>query len=134
MPEPLASSWPVHETVKLGGDFAGSETTWLDGAPESMVLVVVGFAATSQMAATNTLIQIRVPDELRGRVMAVYATMFMGVQPIGALLAGGIAKKIGAPYTLTIFGALVLMGSLFFLFRVVMRLRQQQPATATHAD
>jgi len=110
--------------------FSESKVFWLS----SMVLVVVGFAATSQMAATNTLIQIRVPDELRGRVMAVYATMFMGVQPIGALLAGGIAKKIGAPYTLTIFGVLVLMGSLFFLFRVVMRLRQQQPASATHAD
>jgi MFS family permease len=111
--------------------FSESKIFWLS----SMVLVVVGFAATSQMAATNTLIQIRVPDELRGRVMAVYATMFMGVQPIGALLAGGIAKKIGAPYTLTIFGVLVLIGSLFFLFRVVMGLRQQQqPATATHAD
>jgi MFS family permease len=110
--------------------FSESKIFWLS----SMVLIVVGFAATSQMAATNTLIQMRVPDELRGRVMAVYATMFMGVQPIGALLAGGIAKKIGAPYTLTIFGMLVLAGSLFFLFRVVMRLRQQQPATATHAD
>jgi MFS family permease len=110
--------------------FSESKIFWLS----SMVLVVVGFAATSQMAATNTLIQIRVPDELRGRVMAVYATMFMGVQPIGALLAGVIAKKIGAPYTLTIFGVLVLAGSLFFLFRVVMRLRQQQPARATHAD
>ncbi|MFI5059453.1 MAG: MFS transporter [Candidatus Acidiferrales bacterium] len=110
--------------------FSESKIFWLS----SMVLVVVGYAATSQMAATNTLIQIRVPDELRGRVMAVYATMFMGVQPIGALLAGGIAKKIGAPYTLTIFGMLVLAGSLFFLFRVVMRLRQQQSATATHAD
>ena len=61
------------------------------------VLFVVGFAATSQMAATNTTVQNRVPDELRGRVMAVYATMFMGVQPIGALLAGGVAKRIGAP-------------------------------------
>jgi MFS family permease len=108
--------------------FSESKIFWLSSA----VLIVVGFAATSQMAATNTLIQIRVPDELRGRVMAVYATMFMGVQPIGALLAGGIAKKIGAPYTLTIFGMLVLTGSLFFLFRVVMRLRQQP--VATHAD
>jgi MFS family permease len=109
--------------------FSESKIFWLS----SLVLVIVGFAATSQMAATNTLIQIRVPDELRGRVMAVYATMFMGVQPIGALIAGVIARKIGAPYTLTIFGILVLIGSLFFLFRVVMRLRQQQPA-ATHAD
>jgi len=45
-----------------------------------------------------------VPDELRSRVMAVYATMFMGVQPIGSLIAGGVAKRIGAPYTLTVFG------------------------------
>src|SRR5213082_695255 len=90
--------------------------------PCTALLFVVGFAATSQMAATNTLIQNRVPDELRSRVMAVYATMFMGVQPIGSLLAGGVAKRIGGPYTLAVFGALVLVGSLFFLFRVVMRL------------
>ncbi len=109
--------------------FSQSKIFWLS----SVVLVMVGFAATSQMAATNTLIQNRVPDELRGRVMAVYATMFMGVQPIGALMAGGIARKIGAPETLAIFGALVLMGSLFFLFRVVMRLRQQQPAAEPQA-
>jgi MFS family permease len=89
-----------------------------------MVLFVVGFAATSQMAATNTLIQGRVPDELRSRVMAVYATMFMGVQPIGALIAGGVARRIGAPYTLTAFGAFLLAGSLVFLFRVVLRLRR----------
>ena len=94
------------------------------------MLFVVGFAATSQMAATNTLIQNRVPDELRSRVMAVYATMFMGVQPIGALIAGGLAKRIGAPYTLTVFGSLVLVGSLIFLFRVVMKLKQTPEAPA----
>jgi MFS family permease len=86
------------------------------------VLFVVGFAATSQMAATNTLVQNRVPDELRSRVMAVYATMFMGVQPIGALIGGGVAKRIGAPYTLAVFGSLVLLGSLIFIARVVMKL------------
>jgi MFS family permease len=91
-----------------------------------VVLFVVGFAATSQMAATNTLVQNRVPDELRSRVMAVYATMFMGVQPIGALIAGGIAKRIGAPHTLTVFGSLVLLGSLIFISRVVAKLGQLQ--------
>ncbi len=92
----------------------------------TVVLFVVGFAATSQMAATNTLIQNRVPDELRSRVMAVYATMFMGVQPIGALIAGGVAKRIGAPYTLALFGSLVLLGSLIFIARVVMKLGETQ--------
>ena len=94
------------------------------------VLFVVGFAATSQMAATNTLIQNRVPDELRSRVMAVYATMFMGVQPIGALIAGGMAKHIRAPNTLAVFGSLVLAGSVIFIFRVVMKLGETQTATA----
>ncbi|HXY25682.1 MAG TPA: MFS transporter [Candidatus Acidoferrum sp.] len=96
-----------------------------------VVLFVVGFAATSQMAATNTLVQNRVPDELRSRVMAVYATMFMGVQPIGSLIAGGIAKRIGAPHTLTLFGSLMLLGSLIFISRVVMRLEKPQPVVGT---
>ncbi|HEY2459759.1 MAG TPA: MFS transporter [Candidatus Acidoferrum sp.] len=100
--------------------FSESRMFWLSSA----VLLVVGFAATSQMAATNTIIQNRVPDELRGRVMAVYATMFMGVQPVGSLIAGGFAKRFGAPSTLMVFGVLVLMGSVFFLFRVAMRVRQ----------
>jgi MFS family permease len=100
--------------------FSGAKIFWECAA----LLFVVGFAATSQMAATNTLIQNRVPDELRSRVMAVYATMFMGVQPIGALIAGGLAKRIGAPHTLAVFGALVLAAGLFFLFRVVMKLQQ----------
>jgi hypothetical protein len=54
--------------------------------------------------------------------------MFMGVQPIGSLIAGGVAKRIGAPYTLSLFGFLVLLGSLLFLFRVVMKLKQPQTA------
>jgi MFS family permease len=99
--------------------FSESHVFWLSAS----VLFVVGFAATSLMAATNTTVQNRVPDELRGRVMAVYATMFMGVQPIGSLIAGGVAKHIGAPRTLLVFGVIVLLASLVFVFRVVMRLR-----------
>jgi MFS family permease len=109
--------------------FSQSHIFWLSSA----VLFVVGFAATSLMAATNTTVQNRVPDELRGRIMAVYATMFMGVQPIGSLIAGGVAKRIGAPYTLTLFGSLVLIASLVFVARVVLRL-QKQAQVAAPAD
>src|SRR6266702_3790751 len=105
--------------------FSGAKVFWLC----AVVLFVVGFATTSQMAATNTLMQNRVPDELRSRVMAVYATMFMGVQPIGALLAGGVAKRIGAPHALSVFGSLVLLGSLVFVSKVVARTRQVQTAS-----
>jgi MFS family permease len=97
--------------------FSQSTVFWLSAA----LLLVIGFAATSQMAATNTTVQNRVPDQLRSRVMAVYATMFMGVQPIGSLLAGGVAKRVGAARTLEIFGILVLAASLVFAVKVVTR-------------
>jgi MFS family permease len=91
-------------------------------------LFVVGFAATSQMAATNTIIQQRVPDEMRSRLMAVYATLFMGVQPIGALFAGYVAKHMGAPHALLLLGTLVLIACTVFLFRVILRVKPPQPA------
>lgn len=103
--------------------FAFAKSFWLC----AVVMFVVGFAATSQMAATNTIIQQRVPDEMRSRLMAVYATMFMGVMPIGALIAGGIAKHIGAPYTLFMFGICVLIACLVFFSRVVMRVESERP-------
>ena len=53
-----------------------------------LLLVPVGFSMMTQMASSNTLIQAMVPDRLRGRTMAVYSMMFMGMAPIGALLAG----------------------------------------------
>ncbi len=105
--------------------FSQSTVFWLSAG----LLFVIGFAATSQMAATNTTVQNRVPDELRGRMMAVYATMFMGVQPIGSLLAGGVAKRLGAPQTLEIFGVIVLIASLVFVVRVVSRAPRVPVAT-----
>jgi MFS family permease len=107
--------------------FSQTRVFWLS----ALTLFFVGYFATSQMAATNTLVQNRVPDALRGRVMAVYATLYLGVQPVGALLAGLVAKQIGAPLTVTILGAIVLAGSLFFTFRVAMRTEQPQVSAET---
>ena len=100
----------------------------------AILLFAVGFAATSQMAATNTIIQQRVPDELRSRLMAVYATMFMGVQPLGALLAGGVGKRIGTPNTVLLFGSMVLAGCVFFIWRVVARTRSAQVGATVGAS
>jgi MFS family permease len=106
--------------------FSQSRVFWLSAA----VLFFVGFAATVQLAATNTVTQSRVPDALRGRVMAVYATMFMGIQPVGALLAGGVAKHIGAPMTLTIFGVVLLLGAIVFTLRVLVPAEAQRAAAS----
>jgi len=110
--------------------FSQSRTFWLS----AVMLLVVGFSTTSQLAATNTIVQGRVPDELRSRIMAVYATMFMGVQPLGALIAGGVAKRIGAPHALAAFGTACLLGSLYYVFRIAMRAGQKQSPTESQGE
>lgn len=79
-----------------------------------LLLVPVGFFIMVQMASTNTLIQSMVPDRLRGRTMAVYSMMFLGMAPIGALLSGTVAKYIGAPWTVAIGGIGAICGAAIF--------------------
>jgi MFS family permease len=79
-----------------------------------LLLVPVGFFVMVQMAATNTLIQAMVPDRLRGRTMAVYSMMFLGMSPIGALLSGTVADRIGAPWTVAIGGIGAIVGGAIF--------------------
>jgi MFS family permease len=67
-----------------------------------------------EMSGSNTLIQAMVPDRLRGRTMAVYSMMFMGMAPLGALFAGAMADRIGAPWTLAIGGVGAIVGAIFF--------------------
>ncbi len=67
-----------------------------------------------QMSSSNTLIQAMVPDELRGRVMAFYAMTFMGMAPLGSLLGGALADRIGAPITVTIGAVACLAGAAWF--------------------
>ena len=80
------------------------------------LLVPVGFCMMLQMSSSNTLIQAMVPDQLRGRVMALYSMMFMGMAPFGALLGGALADRIGAPHTIAMgsvacVGGAILSGS-----------------------
>jgi MFS family permease len=75
----------------------------------TVLLVPVGFCMMLQMSSSNTLIQAMVPDRLRGRVMSVYSMMFMGMGPFGALTAGAIADRLGAPFAVII-GAVACVG------------------------
>jgi MFS family permease len=68
------------------------------------LLLLAGFAYMVEMAATNTLIQMMVPNAFRGRVMALYAMMFLGMAPLGGLLAGLLAHRLGAPLTVALGG------------------------------
>jgi len=90
--------------------FALSHRFWLS----VVLLLPVGYTIMLQMACSNTLIQVMVPDALRGRVMAVYSMMFMGMAPIGALLGGALAERLGAPLTVAMGGLACLAGSGWF--------------------
>ncbi len=94
--------------------FSLSRSFWLSAA----LLVPVGFAFITQMASSNTLVQTMVPDELRGRVMAVYSMMFMGMAPLGALAAGIAATHLGAPLTVAIGGGLSCLSAAVFYSRI----------------
>lgn len=59
------------------------------------VLAALGAAQIVFMTSCNTTVQIAVPDELRGRVMGLYALVFAGMTPIGALLMGTVAEHWG---------------------------------------
>jgi MFS family permease len=80
----------------------------------AFLLVGVGFSMMTQMSASNTLVQAMVPDRLRGRTMAVYSMMFMGMAPFGALMSGAAADRIGAPRTVAIGGVLAILGAIAF--------------------
>jgi len=80
-----------------------------------VILVFVGFGFIMQNTTSNTLVQALVPDHLRGRVMSVYALMFMGTMPIGSLVAGSVAQAVGTTATVLL-GALVTLAFAVYVF------------------
>ncbi len=94
--------------------FSFSNVFWLS----MLLLIPVGFTMMTQMSSSNTLIQAMVPDELRGRVMSVYSMMFMGMAPLGALMAGSLAGILGAQYTVALGGTACIIGSILFSSRL----------------
>ena len=107
--------------------FGLSHTLWLS----LVIMVFVGFGMMQAAAVSNTIVQSLVADDKRARVMSYYTTAFFGAAPFGSLLAGALAHRIGAPYTVMLTGACCVAGSLWFTFelpkvRPVMRLAYRQ--------
>lgn len=94
-------------------------------APVSIfIMVIVGMAMMLHTASSNTILQTIVDDDKRGRVMSFYSMAFMGAAPFGSLLAGTLAKIIGAPVTLAIGGTACMLGAFYFA-RTLPRLRRE---------
>ena len=74
-----------------------------------VAMFFTGLGAISMAATANTTIQLTVPDQLRGRVMSVYTTVFAGSTPIGGLLAGGLASFVSVPFSIAVGAGLSLL-------------------------
>jgi MFS family permease len=94
--------------------FAYSPWLWLS----LCLLPVAGFGMMQQMAASNTIVQTIVDDQMRGRVMSFYSMAFQGMVPFGGLLAGIMAAHVGAPLTICLGGVACVAGSMWFTRRL----------------
>ena len=92
-----------------------SQITWF---PLALVtLVIVGMFQMFFLASTATMLQMIVPDELRGRVLSLYM-LDRGFMPLGALFAGTSAHFLGAPTTVAIMGAIVIVLTSLVAWRI----------------
>jgi len=95
--------------------------------PASMLIMVgVGFGSITMAASANTTMQLAVPDNLRGRVMSVYTTIFAGSTPIGGPIMGAIASVAGIAVSLAI-GGLLSVGIGIAAFARLRRLGLDRP-------
>lgn len=81
------------------------------------VLPFVGAGMMLQAASANTILQTIVDEHLRGRVMAFYSMAVLGTMPIGSLVAGVLADRIGAPHTIFIGAVVCILAGAWFAFR-----------------
>jgi predicted MFS family arabinose efflux permease len=82
----------------------------------AMFLIMMGEAGMlAQIAATNTYVQTRVEESMRGRVLSYYVMAFQGMQPLGSLLVGWAAHRNSAPVTVFSEGVLGLLAAVIFI-------------------
>ena len=82
------------------------------------IMPAIGFSVMRQMASGNTLIQTLIPDEFRGRVMALYSMTVVGLGPFGSLAAGALAKAYGARLAVLSGGILALAAAAVFRLKL----------------
>ena len=79
-----------------------------------LMMLVTGFGMMQGLTGSNMIIQTLVDEKMRGRVMSYYTMAFVGMAPLGSLLAGALAHAIGAPHTVMVSGIACILGSIWF--------------------
>ena len=77
--------------------------------PAYVLLAFIGWGTVTQLAIMNVLIQVQVPNGLRGRVFSTYLWAIQGVAPFGSLLIGWLAQSFGVPRTILVCGLVCLV-------------------------
>jgi MFS family permease len=93
--------------------FALSRNPWLSDA----LLFFTGAALLMVFSMTASLVQLIVPDHLRGRVMSIYMVAFRGGMPLGSLAAGYVASLTSAPTVLSVNGGLIFCLAVYYMIR-----------------
>ena len=93
--------------------FALSRVGWVS----NLLLFFTGATLLMTFSMTASLVQLIVPDHLRGRVMSIYMVAFRGGMPLGSLAAGYAASWTSAPAVLAVNGVLIVGVALYFLIR-----------------
>jgi predicted MFS family arabinose efflux permease len=88
---------------------------WL--IPALIAIAGMGFTFMMIVNLSNAMVQTRIPDEMRGRVMGIYTFFFFGAIPLGSLVSGWAADIIGEPLTVIISGVILMVFSLWIYWR-----------------
>jgi MFS family permease len=83
-----------------------------------IALAFVGLGMIVQLATSNTVLQMIVDDDKRGRVMSLYTMAFMGMAPFGSILGGALAHRIGVPATFVLGGTVCVAGAILFATKI----------------
>jgi MFS family permease len=88
-----------------------------DPRPAYVLLFLAGIAMIANGAISNSMLQHRVPDALRGRLMAAYAFVVVGLaQTVGSFIAGVVARAFGVQWAIAL-GAIAMLGYAIYAFR-----------------
>lgn len=75
-----------------------------------VLLAALGYAGVTFGTTANSLVQLNVPDDLRGRVMSLYVLLFIGSTPVGSFLIGSLSDRVGVQPAILVCAALCAIG------------------------
>ncbi len=123
--------------VALAAPAVGAALTCFALSPSQQVaypiIMSIGFCVIVTIAGSNTLIQTRVDNAYRGRVMAIFSMAFLGIAPLGSFIVGSVAHQVGIRPTLAACGLLTLAAGLVYR-RLTRAASAQEPVEQAAAE